>query len=155
VRLVANAVLAAARSTGRTIGDAQAPAASARPFGVVYPLYVAERDGTLADSTADGWWQYQVTAVGDTREQAQGLADELEVAILQSTLTVNGYLVGPILRAERMPVERDDDVQPPLFYQTITFSIFVTPGPSSHVAQITEAVAVTDWMDSVPSVVPT
>ena len=149
MRLLTNAVLAAARTTGRTIGDAQAPATSTRPFGVVYSLYVAERDGPMSDDTADGWWQYQVTSVGDTREQAQGLADELEAAILRTSLSATGYVVGPVKRAERFPVERDDDVQPPLFYQTVTFSIFVTPGPTDHAVLITEPVGVTDSVVSV------
>ena len=144
MRLLTNAVLTAARTTGRTIGDGQAPASSSRPFGVVYALYVAERDGPMSDDTADGWWQYQVTAVGDTREQAEGLADELEAAILGATLTASGYVVGPVKRADRFPLERDDDVQPPLFYQTITFSIFVTPGPTAFAVLITEPVSVTD-----------
>ena len=129
MRLLTDQVLTAARSTSRLVGDGQAPAAATRPFAVVYPLYVSERDGPMDDDTADGWWQYQVTSAGDTREQAQGLSDELETAILGYTLTVSGYVIGPTKRAERLPIERDDDVQPPLFYQSITFSIFVTPAP--------------------------
>lgn len=126
MRLLTDAVLTQATSGGRRIGDAQAPADSTRPYGVLWPLFVAEFDGPLGAPDVDGWWNYQLTCVGDTREQAQGLADELR-PLIGVPYTVAGFVAKPTIVEDVLPVERDDGVQPPVFYQSFTFRIFVTP----------------------------
>jgi hypothetical protein len=93
----------------------------------LYPLYVADRDGPLNADQADGWYEHQVTSVGDTREQAQGLSDELTALVLSASLTVTGYTVGPTKLTTDVGVERDDDVEPPIYYTIQMFTTFLTP----------------------------
>lgn len=127
MRLLTDQVITAVATAGFDVGDAEALDTFDLPYSVVYPLFVAELDGPMNDTTADGWWEYQVTAVGQTREQAEGLAEAIEPLILATTFTVSGYVLGPVVRSDTIPVERDDDVQPPLFYQTKMYRIWVTP----------------------------
>lgn len=141
---------AALGAGGRRIGDAHAPADTTRPYAVLYPLYVGGRDGPDSDWQADGWYEYQVTSVGDTRMQAEGLADELRVRLLASTLTVNGFATGPINLSDDVGVERDDDVQPPIYYTIQMYSIFATPDVTAYTRSVTEPVGVTDSVTTVP-----
>lgn len=129
MRLLTDQVLLAAAVPGFDVGDAEADESFTFPYSVVYPLFTADLDGPLSDVTADGWYQYQVTCVGETREQAQGLADATEPALEAYAYTVANYAIGPAQLNDRLPVDRDDGVQPPLFYQTLVFQYFVTPSP--------------------------
>ena len=126
MRVLTDKVLTQLGSGGRRIGDAHTPSNSTRPYAVLWPLFAVDFDGNLKAQDLDAWWNYQVTSVGDTREQAQGLADELQ-ATIKAAYTVTGYVVGPVEIADVLPVERDDAVQPPVFYQSCTVRIFVTP----------------------------
>jgi len=126
MRLLTDAVLTQVRSGGRRVGDAHTPSDNTRPYAVLWSLFVAEIDGPLNDSDADGWQHYQLTCVGDSRQSAQGLADELQVTV-KAAYSVAGSVAGPVLIDAVLPVERDDDVQPPVYYQSFTFRIFITP----------------------------
>lgn len=131
MKLLTDQFIQAAASSGFETGDSQAPDDTSRPYCVVYPLFVADLDGPgYSDPTADGWYDFQVTACGETREQAQALADLLEPIMLAWDYdVVPAYSVQACERSEILPVERDDDVQPPIFYQTQMFQVFVTPSP--------------------------
>lgn len=128
MRLLTDAVLAQARSTGRRVGDAAPPASDTRPYAVLWPLYAADWDGPLDTPDVDAWYRYQLTCVADTREQAQGLADDLMVTMRNvDSYTWSGFVAQPVVVDDVLPVERDDDIQPPVFYQSFTISMFVTP----------------------------
>ena len=126
MRLLTDAILTQLGSGGRRIGDATTPSDDARPYAVLWPLFIADLDGPLGAPDVDGWQHYQLTCVGDTREQSEGLADELRVTV-KADYTVPGFLTKPLLLEDVVPTERDDDVQPPVFYQSFTFRVFVTP----------------------------
>ena len=129
MRLLTNAVIAALATGGDRIGDAQAPTDSTRPYAVVYPLFVTDREGPLGDFQADGWYEYQVTSVGDTRMQAEWMNDRTTGKLLAAGLSTTGFATGPVKMTNDVGVERDDDVQPPIYYSIQMFQIFVTPSP--------------------------
>jgi hypothetical protein len=129
MRLLTDAILTVLRSDDFEVGDAQAPEDDESPYGVLYPLTELDRDGDMAKTDRTGWWQYSVSSVGVTRVQVQALADVLRDLIedADAVFTVTGFAVGPVRRVITGLVERDDDVQPPLFYANDVFDVFVAP----------------------------
>jgi hypothetical protein len=119
-----DALLVALRATGLTVGDAQAPG-SVPPYAVLYSIPGGRVFGTLADPHGDGEMVFQVTCVGTTREQTQWVTDKA-FAVL-SGLSVTGRSIA-FVDIDGFPgIQRDDDVQPPLFYSTPRFTITSTP----------------------------
>ncbi len=129
MRLLTNAVLTKLKTNSGSfkIGDGQAPADTTRPYAVLYSLDENERDGDMATIDVTGWFEYQITSVGDTREQAEWLADLLRTLILAAKLTPSGFVMFPWRNVVTNLPERDDDEQPPLFYVTATVEAFVAP----------------------------
>jgi hypothetical protein len=127
MRLLTEQVLAAAAVPTFPVGDAEAPKTDVRPYVVVYPLFISDIDGPTSDVDADGWYQYQATCVGITRQQAQGLADEVVPALTGYAYTVSGYSIQSPQLVEKLAIERDDSLQPPLYYQSVVVQMFATP----------------------------
>lgn len=129
MRLLTDAVLARLKTNSGSfeIGDGRAPADDDRPYAVLYSLDEAEREGDMRTLDVTGWFEYQITTVGDTRKQAEGLADLLRTLILASDLTPSGFVMFPWRKVVTNLPERDDDVKPPLFYVTQTVEGFVAP----------------------------
>lgn len=115
-------------------GDAEAPDDTTLPYGVLYPIGFLEADGDLEQPVRDGWYEFQITTVGLTREQAHERAAGYD-AILLTTLDVSDVAVrsgaltarvGPYRPGSvRDVADRDDDVQPPLHYIINTYEVFV------------------------------
>lgn len=119
-----DAVLAALAGAGLTVGDGGAPATvpSSRRYAVVYPDPGQVLTESLADSRTDLALWFQVTCVGPTAEQARWVANKVR-SVLFSPLSVSGRA---LWRAEELggpPVQRDDDVTPPLFYQPVQYRL--------------------------------
>ena len=128
MRLLTDAVKAElVAASAFLIGDGQAPSDTTRPYAVLYPLDDDARDGDYVETQRTGWYEYQVTCVGDTREQAEGLADLLRAVMLAADLTPVGYRMYPFTKRVGQIVDRDDDVQPPVFYTIFTVAGFVAP----------------------------
>jgi len=129
MRILTDAVLTELKTNSGSfkIGDSHAPADDTRPYAVLYPLDESEREGDMSTIDVTGWYEYQVTTVGDTREQAEGLADLLRTLILAADLTPSGFRMFPFRKAVTNLPDRDDDVQPPLYYVTLTVEGFVAP----------------------------
>jgi hypothetical protein len=129
MRVLTDAVLTRLKTNSGSfkIGDGQAPADDDRPYAVLYALDEAEREGDMRTLDVTGWFEYQITTVGDTREQADGLADLLRTLILASDLSPSGFNMFPWRKIVTNLPERDDDVQPPLFYVTSVVEGFVAP----------------------------
>lgn len=114
--------------TGLEVGDSIAPAASDRPYLVVYRVGAFVTGGPLRGASEDQWAQYQVTAVGDTREQAEWALGKARTAILDETITPpSGYVWGKAPIIDEGPSSRDDTWDPPLFYAVETYRLFTTP----------------------------
>lgn len=126
MRLLTDAILTRLGSGGRTIGDAKAPTDTTRPYATLWPVGAVDFDGDLRIPDRTGFYHHQVTCVGDTREQAQGLMDELYI-LARFDYVVAGYQLGPVSRDDILPMERDDAVQPPVWYSSFMFKMFVAP----------------------------
>ncbi len=128
MRVLTDAVLAVLVAAGtEKIGDATAPADDARPYAVLYPMDDSERDGDFVDTQRTAWFEYQITSVGDTREQAEWLADRLRTVLLAADLSPSGFRMYPFEKVVGLITDRDDDVQPPLFYSIFSVQGFVAP----------------------------
>lgn len=128
-RLQINAVLVRLDSeTGRPVGDAVAPDDDTRPYMVVYSLDDDPFEMSQADPHMVANPAFQVTSVGDNREQAQWMQKKVRDALLGWRPTITGYAAGPIEGLLAGRVFRDPDVQPPLFsaVDRFTFRIQAT-----------------------------
>jgi hypothetical protein len=121
-----DAVLAALSAAGLVAHLGLAPAGQVAPYIAVYPDPGRSVPGSLADPLSYYQGTVQLTCVGETAEQALNVADRARAA-LGVPLTVQGRsgwrpeeLGGP-------PVQRDDDVTPPLFYAAVQFRLRSTP----------------------------
>jgi hypothetical protein len=92
------------RGTKKPIGDHQAPTANdgtyaQLPYAIVYTLPQGPRSGApLGDPVADGQHVYQVTAIGEQRDQAEGMADLVRRTVLYRDL--KGAFQVPITHPE-------------------------------------------------------
>lgn len=127
---IIDAILARLQTqTSRPIGDAQAPADNTRPYAVLYPLGDdpdPDMRGTLADPVQSTLVEFQVTAVGDTRQSAQHMALAAAIAVVGWTPVVAGYAFGRVSREDGTDAaRRDDSSESTLFYQVDRYSVFV------------------------------
>lgn len=123
-RPVVEAVIAACSTVGFGVGDGQAPTPIVYPYTVVYALDPAERSGPMVDGQADVTHTIQVTSVGITPEQAQSLADDVDVR-LKAGVDVEGRTV-LLVDSTRGGVESDYTETPPLFYTVAEYEIHTT-----------------------------
>lgn len=130
---VTTAVLAALEATGVVVGDAAPPdgygwstvagQSTFTPHMILYPL-TGRLDGMLAGAWDDGEFMYQVTCVGETREQCQWVVDKATGALVGQALDVETILV---TLDDMAGVVRDDTVQPPVFMAPPRFKVWTTP----------------------------
>lgn len=113
------------------VGDNQAPPEPRTPtfpYCVVYTLDDELRTGPMSDGQADVIHNIQVTAVGQTRDQAQRLSDAVLAAMrADEALVIAGRAVLLVEELDGGALIRDDEFQPPLFYGVSLFAITTTP----------------------------
>lgn len=120
---------------GLTVGDHEAPLDDdgvplPPPYVIVYLLPGGTVDGPLGKPDVDRDVPFQLTAVGRLAAEARDYLDQAVAAITGQTVTVAGRAVYRCRPTEAAgQVQRDDDVQPPVFYGIARFSIFTTPTP--------------------------
>lgn len=117
-------LLAEVAGTEVTIGDGDAEGLKP-PYMVVYSIQGGEMSGSLERPFEDADLVYQVTCVGETREQAEWVADRA-MSLLEGFVVTdrNIALVSP----EGGPGTRvDRDVDPPVFISTPRFTVKSTP----------------------------
>lgn len=83
--------------------------------------------GSLGDLYSDLTILIQLTAVGTGPEQASAYADAARAALLTVPLTVTGRKVWLPRQVGSQPVQRDDTVQPELWFCTAQYEIKSTP----------------------------
>ncbi|MFL4947483.1 hypothetical protein ACJ6WE_08935 [Streptomyces sp. MMS24-I31] len=114
-----DAVTAALTSAGLTVYLGGAPAGvsptATGPFVVLYPEPGRVQAASLADDRVDFSAVVQLTCVGLTAEQAMSVSDRATAA-LSVVLTVTGRASWKPESLDGLPVQRDDDVVPPVFY---------------------------------------
>lgn len=95
-------------------------------WAVLYPLTPAF-DGPIADDAADLVYGFQVTAVATTVEQCEWVADLARTALLTTDLTVTGRHCDPTSPTGGPGIQRDDDVNPPVYYRPETYQTWTSP----------------------------
>lgn len=110
-----------------TTYDGLVPARPVLPYAVVWPdSGRAERSSILAASNVVASEMY-VTCVGSSREQAQWVAEKVDAALLDVRPTITGRSCWPIEQVLTRPVQRDDDVDPPLVYAVNVYRLASIP----------------------------
>ena len=130
---VLKACIAIAESTGVIVGDDVAPDCP-RPYAVVSSVSSRSYTGPLGDTEADSADRIQFAAVGDTREQADLIRDDIRLALTRTaldaqftTLTANRRVLLVELDIPR-GTQRDDRGLPnPIFTAMDQYMIETTP----------------------------
>lgn len=118
-------------STGKTVFRVEATPDATLPYAVVYPLDdTADLDvaGSLADPHITTLYEFQVTAVGGTAEQAEWMQHKARAALLgwaPDTVT-GGPSYGLIEKAGGQGTRRDDGAQPAKFFAVDRFTLFAS-----------------------------
>lgn len=113
--------------TGKNIGEAVAPSSTTLPYAVVYARGEdsdPEVHGTLDDAHDSTFFEWQVTSVGETQDQALWMTDKARTALVGWTPVVSGRTFGEVEVSLAQPVTRDDDVSPPRFYGVDEYRVF-------------------------------
>lgn len=114
-----DAVTAALESAGLTVYLGGAPSGvvptATEPFVVLYPQPGRAQVASLADDRTNYSGVVQLTCVGLTAEQALWVSDRATAA-LSEVLAVTGRTSWKPEALEGQPVQRDDDVVPPVYY---------------------------------------
>lgn len=109
-----------------TVGLAKAPT-TALPYTILWPGGLSMLDGTVASPNRDAHPTFQLTHVSIGPEGAEAQADKARPVAL-GAITIAGYRQSESSEMEMSrPVQRDNDVEPPLFYVVEQFRIHLTP----------------------------
>ncbi|MET8404530.1 hypothetical protein [Streptomyces sp900116325] len=95
-------------------------------FAVLYPDPGQAGRASLADERTDLTVMFQVTCVGASMERALWVADRVREA-LSGQLTVAGRAAWRPEDQGGPPVQRDDDVTPPLWFVPVQYRIQSIP----------------------------
>lgn len=119
-----DAVMSALTGAGLAVGDGGAPA-SVPANGIYVALYFDPGQSlpeSLADQRTDFALSFQVTAVGPTAEKCRWATQRTRAA-LHAPLAVAGRTAWRTEELGGPPIQRDDDVSPPLYYLPVQFRL--------------------------------
>jgi hypothetical protein len=119
-----DAVTAALADAGLTVGQGGAPP-SVPSTGIYVALYFDPGQSlreSLADKRTDFALLFQVTCVGPSQEKCLWAAQKSRQA-LHGPLTVDGRASWRPEELGGPPVQRDDDVSPPLFFLPVQYRL--------------------------------
>lgn len=117
-----DAVLAALRSAGLTVGEGGKPAGTATRYAVVYFDPGRSLTESLGDQRTDFVLSFQVTCVGPNQTECLWVAQRTRQA-LHGPLTVAGRSAWRPIEDGGPPVQRDDDVSPPLYFLPVQYRL--------------------------------
>lgn len=100
------------------IHDGEALPDADPPYAVAY-FDTGMKSGFHRNLVNDGpnELRYQITSIGETRDQAAWVADKMAAAVLGAAPSVSGRRVWPAVEEGTQPVRREDD-STALFYAT-------------------------------------
>ena len=116
-----------ASGTGKNIGQGIAPTSLTLPYAVIYPRSEdidPENLGTLTDPRTATFFEWQVTSVGSDMNQALWMSQKVREALVGFTPTVSGDAFGKTEIAQVNALQRDESVQPTLFYGVDEYQCF-------------------------------
>jgi hypothetical protein len=130
VREHTDALAAALEDLGLTVGRGKAPKNVAISDGYVtlYSIPGGNRSGTLAAPDEDATLIYQFTCVGESEEQAEGIADRALELLGTHTFEVEGRRIPRVYLVTNPGTRRNDSVTPPVFESTPRIGVMTTPG---------------------------
>ncbi len=116
------------QTEGLNVFDAWVGPNPAKPYAVVYPDPGKAIPTNLPQNLSD-WVEtvFQVTSVGDTRDQAMWAAEKVSLALLDVSPTITGRACGSIQQESAQNVLRDDKVKPEAFYTVTTWRLYSVP----------------------------
>jgi hypothetical protein len=97
-----------------------------KPYVVVRRLPGGRLDGTIAAPNDDASLQYEVKAIGNTRDGAERVADTARTVMLAGPPIEGRNTLRCYLESDT-GVQRDDLPKPPLFYSVERFRLDTTP----------------------------
>lgn len=101
---------------GLIVYDGTVPPGATVPYVVLFPDQ-GQASSTRFDQVSDQRvFRVQTTSVASTVEQARWAAEKVHGALLDAVLTISGRATWPVRHETSRPIERDDDVTPPLMY---------------------------------------
>lgn len=122
-----DAVVAALANAGLTVGDGVAPATV--PTNGIYVVVHFDPGQALPESLADARTDFalsfQVTCVGPTPEKCRWATQRTRMA-LHAPLAVAGRTAWRPEELGGPPIQRDDDVSPPLYYLPVQYRLQTT-----------------------------
>lgn len=124
-----DAVQAALEARGLTVYVGGTPGGTWSPpdkFAVLYPDPGTAGRASLAGERTDFTHACQITCVGGSAERALWVADETRKA-LDHPLTVDGRTTWQPEDQGGPPLQRDDDVNPPLWFLPVLYLIQSIP----------------------------
>lgn len=81
-----------------------------------------QRLTVTVQNVADGTYRVVGRVVAETRAAVRSVLDVLKSQVVGETLTISGRRCGPVeVESGPHPIERDDDVSPPLFWADLDF----------------------------------
>lgn len=112
---------------GLVVDDAETPNFAVLPRVVLYGDQGASTRETLC-ATPDGTVvTIQTTCIGETREQAGWILDQVAVLAENQRPAVDGYVCSPIQCLFVNLPRRDDDTDPAVFYAVTTWRFIAVP----------------------------
>ena len=119
-RPLAAAVTTQLETTGKAVGQAISPGGNP-PYMVLYPSSDAGSEGSIADPHQIVTQTFQVTAVGDSMEEAQWMQEEARGVLVGWTPGITGAALVQLDFGSG--VFRDPDG--PVFYSTDRYRVFI------------------------------
>ena len=119
-----DAVIAALAGAGLAVGDGGAPAL-VPANGIYAAVYFDPGQSlpeSLADQRTDFALSFQITCVGPTPEKCRWATQRTRAA-LHGLLTVAGRTAWRPEEQGGPPIQRDDDVSPPLYYLPVQYQL--------------------------------
>jgi hypothetical protein len=121
-----DAITAALVAAGLAVGDGGAPPAASIPSTGIYVAMYADPGQSLpeslADSRTDFALAFQITCVGPTAEKCRWATQRARQA-LHGQLIVAGRTSWRPEELGGPPIQRDDDVSPPLYYLPVQYRL--------------------------------
>ncbi|MER5420332.1 hypothetical protein [Streptosporangium roseum] len=97
-------------------------------YAVLYPFTGRDEAMSLAQVHDEFEFPFQITGVGATQQQAEGVMDLIRVALVGATPAVVGRIAYPVYQIPLdRPVTRDDAVAPPVHYGVAQFRFRSNP----------------------------